>query len=234
MKRMLTVLALVLAAGGCDKQAATEKAADPQAVAPAEGATQGATQGAAVATAEGAATVEGAATKAGEAPAECGKPVEEGCSGDHGTEPVASPDERIEKDPASGASVTAVGAVLAGSEVVTVKDLLANPDAYAGKSVRLEGNVSAMCTHRRGWFAVIDDGDRTGTVVRVLTAPAFLVPEGSIGRKARAEGTVEVVDVAAGAARHYAAEHKVGDPAELAGDAPIKQIVIRATGAEFL
>jgi hypothetical protein len=226
---MLTMAALAVALTGCGK---TDGGSKPEAVAPPQQSAQ--------ATAEAAATGEAHATAAApEAAAgvECGhaeEKKEEGCSGDHGTEPVANPDERAAKDPATGAELTAVGAALAGVETVAVKDLLANPDSWAGKSIRLEGNVSAMCTHRRGWFAVVDDGDRSGSVLRVLTAPAFLVPEGSVGRKVRTEGKVEVVEVPAGAARHYAKDHKVGDQAAIEGDAPIKQIVVRADGAEFL
>lgn len=229
-------VALSLAA--CAKEAPAAGEAKPQAekVAPAQGEQTGAAEAAAAAPAEAQAQVAAAGEPAcgGQAAGkECGSAEKEGCAGEHGTEPIAHPNETTTKDPATGASVTVVGAALAGTEVVRVKDLLEKPEAYAGKTVRLEGNVSAMCTHRRGWFAVVDDGDRTGAVVRVLTAPAFLVPDGSIGRKARTEGTVEVQEVPAAAARHYAQDHKVGDgPAE--GAATIKQVVVRANGAEFL
>ena len=235
MRGTLVTVVLGIALASCAKDAAApaQGEAKPQAV---QAAPAGAGQ-ALAATAEAGAPAEVAAAgepACGAEPGkECGHAKEEGCSGEHGTEPIAHPDEATAKDPATGASVTVVGEALGGVEVVQVKDLLEKPEAFAGKKIRLEGNVSAMCTHRRGWFAVVDDGDRSGAVVRVLTAPAFLVPEGSIGKKARTEGTVEVTDVAAAAARHYAQDHKVGDPAA-EGAASVKQVVVRASGAEFL
>ena len=154
-----------------------------------------------------------------------------GCADDHG---MAATDETLRKakDPKTGAEMTLVGAALTGAEEVSVKDLVAKPDAYAGKTVRLEGDVNAMCHHRRGWFSMQDEGERAGTFVRVLTNPAFLVPAGSIGKKVRAEGKVDVIEEAPAAARHYAEGHKIGDPSKI--DGPVKRVIVRATGAEFL
>lgn len=133
----------------------------------------------------------------------------------------------MEKDPATGAMKSMVGQRLAGLPTVKVADLLAKPESYAGKTVRVEGDVSAMCQHRRGWFSVQDPGDRAGAYVRIVTAPSFLVPAGSIGKKARAEGVVQVVDTDPAAAAHYAKEHGMAVPAA-------KSVVLQATGAEFL
>lgn len=155
--------------------------------------------------------------------------VDEGC-GDH-DKAAADTSVRTGKDPKSGAEMKSVGANLAGVEVVTVKDLVAKPDSYSGKVVRVEGDVNAMCHHRRGWFSVQDEGERGGTFVRVITSPTFLVPAGMIGKKARAEGKVEVIEVPAAAARHYAKDHKIGDENV---EGPVKQVIIRATGAEFV
>ena len=135
-------------------------------------------------------------------------------------------------DPVSGAPMYVVGAKLSGLPVVKVADLIAKPDDYAGKTIRVEGDVSAMCTHRRGWFTVQDAGDKSGTYVRILTAPSFLVPPGSIGKKARAEGRVEVIDVDPGSARHYAQDHRL--PGQDVDGVPNKTVVIRAIGAEFI
>lgn len=135
-------------------------------------------------------------------------------------------------DPATGATMSLVGAKLSGLPVVKVADLLAKPDQYAGKTIRIEGDVSAMCTHRRGWFSVQDPGARDGAYVRILTAPSFLVPPGSIGKKARAEGRVEVIDVNPEAAKHYADEHKLNE--QNTNGVANRSVVIRAVGAEFI
>lgn len=125
---------------------------------------------------------------------------------------------------------TALGAALTDVAVVSLADLMANPDAYKDKVVRVEGEVIGMCHHKRDWFAVTDTEQKNQ--VRVITGHAFLVPTGSVGRKARAEGTVEVVEISAEQARHFAKDHKVGQAIE--GDQPIKRVVIRVNGAEFI
>ncbi len=135
-------------------------------------------------------------------------------------------------DPETGKPMELIGAKLAGAALVKVADLAARPDEFVGKTVRVEGDVSAMCHHRRAWFAVQDEGDRSGGFVRVLTTPKFLVPAGSIGKKVRVEGTVEVVEVPAKQAKYFAKGHKMGDPDKIEG--PVKRPVIRANGAELL
>lgn len=134
---------------------------------------------------------------------------------------VARPDGKV---------ATHAGDAFAGAALVKVSDLLANPAGYAGKTVALEGDVSAMCTHERAWFAVAAD-DQSGRFVRVMTAPTFLVPAGSVGLTARTEGTVEVVEVAADHARHLAGEHQLGDPSAIKDN--LQQVIVRARGAEF-
>lgn len=145
--------------------------------------------------------------------------------------PIANPEVVTRQDPATGQTVYVVGSPLAEAPAVKVADLVAKPADFQGKTVRLEGNVSAMCTHRRGWFAVQDEGDRAGTYVRVLTAPQFLVPAGSIGKKARTEGVVEVIRVNHNDAKHFEQGHQLPHKADETG--AIKAVVVRATGAEF-
>ncbi|HPY18165.1 MAG TPA: DUF4920 domain-containing protein [Polyangiaceae bacterium] len=154
-----------------------------------------------------------------------------GCADDHG---MAATDDSLRKakDPASGTEMTIVGSALSGLEKTAIPELLGKPETYAGKTIRLEGDVNAMCHHRRGWFAMQEPGDRTGAFVRVITNPAFLVPPGSIGKKVRVEGKVDLIEESASAARHYAEGHQIGDPSAIQG--PVKRVVLRASGAEFL
>lgn len=140
-------------------------------------------------------------------------------------------DKVVTRTNAEGQTVTHAGAEFSDGAAVSVAELLRTPDAFAGKKVRVKGNVSAMCTHRRGWFAVVAD-DQSGRSLRVLTTPSFLVPAGSIGKTAEAEGLVEVIEVAADHARHIAGEHKLGDPEAITGN--VKQVVLRASGADFI
>jgi hypothetical protein len=55
-----------------------------------------------------------------------------------------------------------------------------------------------------------------------------------MGRTARAEGLAEVLEVSAENARHYAGSHGLGKPEAVKGPQPVKQVIIRAVGAEFI
>ncbi len=136
------------------------------------------------------------------------------------------------RHPSNGARVSVVGTAIGSAPLVSIAALLNDPSSYQGKTVRVEGDVSAMCHHRRAWFSVQPEGARDGSHIRVLTVPTFLVPPGSVGRKARAEGRVELVEVPASARRHYEAEH--GLQHAHGSGAPGRQIVLRAFGAEFI
>jgi len=163
------------------------------------------------------------------------KPAEEGCGAQMPADPAAADHQTVTTDE-SGQTVTAVGNKLAGVTVVNLVEVLARPEDFAGKTIRLEGNVSAMCTHERAWFAVQAD-DKSGAFVRVIGAPVFLVPEGSVGKKARTEGVVELLDVPAEVQEHFKKEHQLDSEAGQPGapqPAQRKTVVVRATGAEFI
>lgn len=177
-----------------------------------------------------------AAGACGQAGPACGQAADDGRAEPHacsacGAEGVSLASDRVEQgvDPATGRELQRVGASLRGAIPVAVPDLLARPETHVGETIRIEGDVAAMCHHRRAWFALQQAGDRRGRTVRVVGAPAFLVPAGSVGRRARAEGTVELIDVPAPARAHLATEHGLEEPPP-----PARVVVLRATGAEFL
>jgi hypothetical protein len=122
------------------------------------------------------------------------------------------------------------GQAFTEAPVVDIATLVADPAGYKGKTVRLSGDVIAMCHHKRDWFALVPEGTKTGNV-RVLTGPVFKVPQDAIGKSASAEGTVDVVEISERVAKHFAETHKLGDPATISG--PVQQVVVRATGAQF-
>ena len=155
----------------------------------------------------------------------------EGCACEHSAA-VTSARAEERPGPKPGQVVRSVGRALTGKARASVAELLAEPTKYAGKTVRVQGDVIGMCHHRRAWFALRDGSPSNQAYVRVLTAPEFLVPEKSIGTKVTAEGTVELIQVPASMARHYAADHGLGSAGE--ARTPTQQLVIRATGAEFV
>jgi hypothetical protein len=153
-----------------------------------------------------------------------GEAKAEGCGLCGGGAPTVDDVARVFKDPVTGVEGQAVGAALGAAKLLTVPELLAQAGNLKGQTVRLSGQVSAMCQHRRAWMALQQPEDRSGGWVRVLAAPRFLIPAGSVGKKAIAEGTVEVVEVPAAGTRHLAQEHSLSQGAQ-------QQVVVRATGA---
>lgn len=117
-------------------------------------------------------------------------------------------------------------------ELVNAADIIANPDQFAGRTVKISGQVKGYCHHRRAWFA-LDVPTATPPYIRVLTAPAFLVPEGAINALATTVGVVEVQEVTGSRVHHYEQEHQLGS-GNHDGVGRAKRVVIRATGAEFV
>jgi hypothetical protein len=148
-----------------------------------------------------------------------------GCP-EHGSSPV--PDEVKERRDPSGRTVQHVGAEFGDAPAMTVTEALASATKLAGKPVQLEGYVSAMCEDRRAWFAIVGR-DQTGDTMRVLTAPAFLVPAGAVGKQVRVEGTIDTTEVSAEMAKHLSEKHKLPAPS---GESTT-QTVMHATVAEF-
>ena len=135
--------------------------------------------------------------------------------------------------PAAGPLDERLGRALAGAQLVAVEDLQKDPGVWEGKTIRLEGQVTDMCFHRRDWFGVASaDGAK---VIRVITGQSgFLVPAGAVGSQARAEGKVEVVTLDPKEIAHYKKIHKFISDEELKSGGSIRQPVLIASGAEFL
>ncbi|MBI5607785.1 MAG: DUF4920 domain-containing protein [Deltaproteobacteria bacterium] len=75
------------------------------------------------------------------------------------------------------------------SETVSIDALLANPDAYAGKRVRVEGEVEDVCRMRGCWFAM--KGEKPGQTMKFkVTDGVMTFPVSAIGKWAVAEGQV--------------------------------------------
>ena len=79
------------------------------------------------------------------------------------------------------------GKGVTGTEVVKVSDLIATPDQYIGKTLRVEGMVVGVCAHRGCWINVA--GDQEGQTVRVKVEDGVIVfPPEIVGDMVVAEG----------------------------------------------
>jgi hypothetical protein len=157
-----------------------------------------------------------------------------GCKG-QGSPPPAAPAPAA-AEPSAGlqgqqSQPVRVGQPLAGADAVSVEALVRDPKAFEGKIVRVSGKVEDWCRHAKGWFAVSSADGRQ--MVRVIAAPRFTAPDGTLGKFAVAEGKVEVVTLSEEQVQYYAKEHKFLNGVAVEPGKPVYQPIVQAFGAEL-
>ena len=124
----------------------------------------------------------------------------------------------------AGAGETRLGAGVALKETTPIAALLEKPADYVGKTVRIDGVATAVCTEMGCWMAVAPEGKGSGRTVRLKVEDGAIVfPVSAKGRKVSAEGVFEAV--ADDHAKHAAGEHVNQDPKASAA------YQLKATGA---
>ncbi len=163
------------------------------------------------------------------APCEGEKKTADVAEDDHSSHPIAAGEGAVNPH---GPLDEKLGAALAGAEKVDVATLVQDPAKFDGKTVTLEGEVTDMCFHKRGWFALAsEDGKK---MVRVITAPGgFQVPNGAVGSTAKTEGAIKVVTLNEKQIEYFRRSHKFISDEEVRKGGPIKQAILMASGAEF-
>jgi hypothetical protein len=92
------------------------------------------------------------------------------------------------------AEETKLGAGVALKEVTPIEDVIARPADFVGKTIRVDGVATAVCTHMGCWMAVAPEGDAQGATVRVKVDDGVIVfPVTAKGSKVSAEGVFEAV-----------------------------------------
>lgn len=87
---------------------------------------------------------------------------------------------------------TSYGAGVTISEAVPIPTVLATPDDYVGKKVRVDGVITGVCAKRGCWMQVTDPD--TGQGLRVKVEDGVIVfPYESMGHRAAAEGVLEAI-----------------------------------------
>ena len=122
------------------------------------------------------------------------------------------------------------------AETTRIADILADPDAYIGRTVRVDGGVVDVCPMKGCWMELGDEGQS----IRIKVEDDVIVfPAAAKGRVAAAQGRVEAVEMTRddylGWLAHLAEER--GEPfdaegAEI-GDGPYRIIRIQGTGARL-
>ena len=120
------------------------------------------------------------------------------------------------------------GAPLGDSPKVALADLVKDPAAWSGKTVKTEGVVSAVCQGSGCWMT-LKSGDKS---VRVTFKNyGFFVPIDSAGATAVMEGVFSVKTIPESTAKHYAEETPGGKPDAIKGDQ--KELSLVASGVEL-
>ena len=126
-----------------------------------------------------------------------------------------------------------------GVEVETstpILEILADPDAYLGKTVRIDGTVLDVCPKKGCWIEV---GSGEGSIQVKVDDDVIVFPMATKGHIAAAEGKVEAIEMTRdryiGWLAHLAEEKGEEFDAETAevGDGPYRLIRIRGTGARI-
>ncbi len=129
---------------------------------------------------------------------------------------------------AQAADVTKYGQGVSLDKATPVAELLAHPGEYMGKTVRVDGLITAGCKKRGCWIQISDD---KGNGVRVKVEDGVIVfPPTSIGHNASAEGVFSGIPRAAVEKKHKEQE---GEKHEACDAKPSGEMIyfIQGTGA---
>jgi len=130
---------------------------------------------------------------------------------------------------------TSFGAGVTVAESISIDKILAEPAAYNGKTVRVEGMVVDVCPKRGCWFEMA--GESTGSKLRFkVTDGEMVFPVDSKGMHAVAQGQVAVKELSLEESQKYAEYQakEYGKPYDPASITKPTQIVrIDGTGAVF-
>ena len=124
------------------------------------------------------------------------------------------------------AGETKLGAGVTLKHATEIPAIVAAPQDYAGKTIRVDGVATAVCTAMGCWMAVAAEGDPKGPVVRLKVEDGAIVfPVSAKGKKVAAEGVLEAIGGNDEHANEAAGEHAKQDARASAA------YQIKATGA---
>jgi len=130
-------------------------------------------------------------------------------------------------------AATKYGKGVSEATPVKLSELMAKPDAYVGKVVKVEGLITEVCPKRGCWINVA--GDEEFQTIKIKVEDGVIVfPMTDKGKKVVAEGTFRKMELtkeqAIARAKHEAEEKGTKfDPASITGPTTVYQI--QGTGA---
>jgi len=117
------------------------------------------------------------------------------------------------------------------TEATTIKALYESPEKFVGKTIRIDGVVTAVCEEMGCWMALGDTAKAEATVrLKVDHSSGIAFPIAAKGKNASAEGVFEKIAEGDKEAKEAAAEHaahaKTTNPSDFG-----KKYQLKATGA---
>lgn len=140
----------------------------------------------------------------------------------------------------AAADCTQYGTGVSLTEPASIEAVLANPNAWSGKTVRVEGEIREVCPRAGCWLSLVPDTDPQSDPappIRIkVTDGEIVFPLSARGQRASAEGVVEVDDMTreqwASWQQHLADERQEPfDPATV-GEGPYRRVQVKVVGAE--
>jgi hypothetical protein len=126
-------------------------------------------------------------------------------------------------------------ALTEGLEPTPIETILEDPQSWVGKKVQIAGEISGVCARQGCWIDITSPQDST---LRVKVDDGVIVfPQDSVGRRAIAEGEVEILDMDRDQyeawLRHVADEEgREFDAAEV-GEGPYEIVRLKGLGSEI-
>ena len=135
--------------------------------------------------------------------------------------------------PAQAAETYGGGVTL--TETLSIGKILADPDAYVGQRIRIEGEVTDVCPMKGCWMEIAEpEGDR----LRIKVDDDVIVfPQSAKGKRAVAEGVLEEIPMDreqyVSWMSHLAEERGETFDASKVGDGPFRILQLRGLGARI-
>lgn len=136
--------------------------------------------------------------------------------------------------PACSAETYGSGVTL--PEATSIEKILADPDAYVGKKVRIVGQVMDICPMKGCWMELAEEGGNARLRVKVDDG-VIVFPATAKGKIAAAEGTVEAIPMTreqyVGWLEHLAEERGQKLDPKTIGEGPFRILQIRGEGVRI-
>lgn len=137
---------------------------------------------------------------------------------------------------ASLAHAEEFGGGVKAAEATPISKILADPDAYVGKTVRIEGKVLDVCPMKGCWMELAAEDGKQSLKVKVDDG-VIVFPMTAKGKLAVAEGTVESIPMSkeqyVSWLEHLAEERGEKFDASAVGEGPFRVLQLKGMGARI-